>query len=179
MRHLVLSQLESSEAHGTELSAALDRLKQEHGELMQDLLELENEAKQAGQESDFDPAIRLLTHLRFRTQAFMNEMEQHSRWEEQELFPFLNGYFHQQTAPSIAASFWRLEKEHELAGEYLQSFLKETDGLRRDSKLEQLHHAAAYLIHACRILKEHLEKEEQLVFPMTEEVLTDLDYLFS
>ncbi|WP_248925929.1 hemerythrin domain-containing protein [Paenibacillus hamazuiensis] len=179
MRITYQSLPESGAAHLTELSLSLDRLKQEHDELMQVLVELENKAKQVEQEDDTDTAIRLLLHLRLWTHAFKEELERHSNWEEKELFPFLNRYFRRQSAPSIIASFWTMEKDHELAADYLQSFLRAVHMARRDTEIERLHQTALYLIHACRILKEHLEKEERLIFPMTEEVLTDMDYLFS
>ncbi|MFD0681266.1 MULTISPECIES: hemerythrin [unclassified Paenibacillus] len=171
--------MESGTAHSTELSAALDRLTQEHGELMQILLDMEDQAKLAEQETDKRKTIQSLLHLRLWVKAFMQELERHSDWEKEELFPFLNSYFHQQSSPSMIPSFWALEKDYELAEEYIQYFLRAVHEIGEDSELVQLHQALAYLIHACRILKEHLAKEEQLVFPMTEQVLTDLDYLFS
>ncbi|NOU91766.1 hemerythrin [Paenibacillus sp. LMG 31456] len=171
--------MESGTAHSTELSAALDRLTQEHGELMQVLLDMESQARQLEQETDMSKALPSLLHLRLWVKAFMQELERHSEWEKKELFPFLNNYFHQELSPSMIPSFWALEKDHELAEEYIQYFLRAVHEVKQESELGQLHQALAYLIHACRILKEHLAKEEQLVFPMTEQVLTDLDYLFS
>src|SRR4051794_25676713 len=111
----IQSRVESGTAHLTVLSEALDRLKQEHEELMQVLLEMEAQALELKQEEDITKAMSSLMHLKLWTAAFMEELERHSNWEEKELFPFLHDYFHKEMAPSIIPSFWMLEKDHELA----------------------------------------------------------------
>ncbi|OXM84013.1 hemerythrin domain-containing protein [Paenibacillus rigui] len=172
-------QADSGTAHITELAVVLDRLKQEHSELMQVLTEMEEQAVQAELETDKHRALGSLLHLRLWTLAFKEELDRHSEWEEKELFPFLNAYFRHSAFPTVMASFLSLEKDHELAMNYMQSFLRSVHALKSDSDAMRMKQAAALLTHACRILRSHLEKEEQLVFPMTEKVLTDIDSLFS
>jgi len=172
-------QADPGTAHITELSVRMERLKQEHEELKQVLAEMEIQSVQAEQETDKHRALGQLLHLRLWTLAFKEELDRHSEWEEKELFPFLNTYFHRSSLPAVTPSFWSLEKEHELAMSYMQSFLRSVHALRSDADAMRMKQAAAYLSHACRMLKAHLEKEEQVVIPMTEKVLTDMDSLFS
>ncbi|WP_036745294.1 hemerythrin domain-containing protein [Paenibacillus sp. UNC451MF] len=166
-------------AHYTELSELVERLKQEHAELMQVLLDMKEQSIQAEQEHDKGKARGMLVHLRLWAMAFQEELNRHSEWEEQELYPFLNVYFHKHNRPTIVPSLWMLEKDHELAMDHLNSFFRAVHALKPDSDAMQIKRAGAYLTHACRILIDHLEKEEQFVFPLTERVLTDIDYLFS
>ncbi|MFE5323970.1 hemerythrin domain-containing protein [Paenibacillus sp. NPDC056579] len=172
-------QMKSESAHVTELSALVDRLKEEHAELMQVLDEMEQQSVQAEQETDKSRAIGSLLHLRLWATAFQEELQKHSDWEERELYPFLNVYFHKHNKPSIVPSLWMLEKEHELAMDNMNSFFRAVHALRPDSDAMLIKRAAAYLTHSCRIMKEHLEKEQQFIFPLTDRALTDIDFLFS
>ncbi|WP_179136156.1 hemerythrin domain-containing protein [Paenibacillus sp. 32352] len=173
------TQADLGTAHETELSEALDRLKREHDDLLHGLNELYAQARQVEREADHERTLPLLLQLRLRVQAFSEELERHSEWEEHELYPFLNDYFHRKHVPSIVPSLWMLEKDHELASDNLNAFLKAVHVIENNPEAMLPSQATAYLIHACRMLQEHLRQEEQIVFPMTEQILTDMDYLFS
>lgn len=173
------TQVDLGTAHETELSEALDRLKREHDDLLRGMNELYAQARLAEREAVPKRALPLLLQLRLKVQALSEELERHSVWEEHELYPFLNDYFHRKHSPSIVPSLWMLEKDHELATDNLNSFLKAVHVIENNPEAMLPSQAAAYLIHACRILQEHLRREEQIVFPMTEQILTDMDYLFS
>jgi len=173
------TQVEPESAHITELSLMVDRLKEEHGELMQVLLDMERQSIEAEREPDKGKAIQALLRLRLWAAAFQEELQKHSDWEEKELYPFLNIYFHKSSKPSIVPSIWMLEKEHELAMDNMNSFFRAVHALKPDSDDAAIRRAAAYLTHSCRILKDHLDKEQQFILPLTDQALTDLDYLFS
>ncbi|GAA4832877.1 hypothetical protein GCM10023310_07840 [Paenibacillus vulneris] len=166
-------------AHPNGLYELVDRLKLEHAELMQVLLKMKEQSIQAEQEADKGKARGTLVHLRLWAMAFQEELDRHSKWEEEVLYPFLNVYFHKQNKPTIVPSLWMLEKDHERAMDHLSSFFRAVHALKPDSDAMQIKRAGAYLTQACRILIDHLEKEEEFVFPLTERVLTDIDYLFS
>lgn len=167
--------VEMSKAPVTALSEGLERLKQEHGELKQVLLEMEKQAKQVESAPEQVGAMQSLLHLRLWALAFREELERHSNWEEQELFPFLASYIQRKMSPSILPSFWSLEKDHELADEHMQAFLRSVHWLKANRKAMSLKQAAAYLVQACHILQDHLAKEEQLVFPLAQQVLDDIN----
>lgn len=169
------TRVEMTKAPMTAISEGLERLKQEHGELKQVLMEMEKQAKQVESAPERFGALQSLLNLRLWALAFREELERHSNWEELELFPFLTSYIERKMSPSILPSFWSLEKDHELADEHMQAFLRSVHLLKANPEAMGYNQAAAYLIQACHILQEHLTKEEQLVFPLTQQVLDDIN----
>jgi regulator of cell morphogenesis and NO signaling len=161
------------------LTFATERLKEEHEDLRATLKILETNAKEVILLEDSTRGLQALQELRKQTQQFMEKLEQHSDWEEQELFPFLQQYFHRQPAPSIMPSFWVLEKDHQLGISFIESFNEAVIEVSPIVVKKQLAEAASNLLQACLILNDHFTMEEQLIYPLTEKVLTDLDYFFS
>ncbi|WP_281883605.1 hemerythrin domain-containing protein [Paenibacillus sp. YYML68] len=166
------------EDHVTGLFAAVQRLQNEHAYILELLEEMEVQAVQIGKASTTAQDWSRLQHLRLWTIGVMQELEAHAKWEDGVLLPFLVSYFHLQESPSLAPSLWMMEKEHELAVEYVECFMREFHKLRPASSRERMWKTASLLLQACYILKSHIEKEEKLVFPLVEQVLTDVDYLF-
>ncbi|MFD0679650.1 MULTISPECIES: hemerythrin domain-containing protein [unclassified Paenibacillus] len=170
------SQAASEIALEAELPKLLDRLKQDHAELLQVLMDLENQASQTEQEADKNRAISSLLHLRLWTMGFKEELNRHSEWEERELFPLLNICCQGHNALSVTPTLCDLEKDHQLAMNYMDAFLRAVHALKSDSEAMPVKQAAAYLTHACRILIKHLEQEERLINPMTDQVSNDIHY---
>lgn len=162
-----------------ELAFASDRLRGEHEELRGKLRMLETIAKELMVLEDSVKGIQLIQELRKQTDQFVEELDRHSDWEEQELFPFLLTYFHRQPAPSMMPSFWVLEKDHQLGMSFIQSFQEAVIEVTPLVVKKQLADVAAHLLQACLILNDHFTMEEQLVFPLMENVLTDLESFFS
>jgi regulator of cell morphogenesis and NO signaling len=166
-------------AHPTELSHAFDRLKEEHEVLKVSITSLEEQASSINSSQDPAAQLELLRKLRGETLQLMSSMKTHSEWEERILFPFLHEYFDLSIGPTMVPSFWVLEKDHDLAEAYMESFVDAVETLAYPGEPNQLIGVAEHLTQACHILKGHLEMEEQLVYPLSEQVLTDVDYFFS
>lgn len=162
-----------------DLAFATDRLRVEHEELREKLRTIETSAKEVILSDDSVKGMQLVQDLRIQTAQFVEELERHSEWEEQELFPFLLTYFHRQSTPSIMPSFWVLEKDHQLGMSFIQSFQEAIIEVTPLVVKKRLTEAASNLVQACLILNDHFTMEEQLVFPLTEKVLTDLESFFS
>ncbi|MFH5185251.1 hemerythrin domain-containing protein [Paenibacillus sp. TAB 01] len=162
-----------------ELAYATDRLKEEHEQLRNRLRVLETSAKEVMLLNDVAKSLQMIQKLRNETAQFELELERHSEWEEQRLFPFLLNYFHIQQAPTIRPSFWVLEKDHQLGVSFIQSFHETMIDTAPLGVKKQLTEAASALLQACLILNDHFAMEEQLILPLTEKVLTDLEYFFS
>lgn len=171
--------LESGEFRKTGVSDAWERLKHDHAVLKQVLQEMKTDAMRIETESDSKQAFGKLLRLRLWMAAFSEELDRHSRWEEEELIPSLQVYYRRQPASSILDSFKLLESEHDAANVYIQCFLRMVHSLKPESGIAEMRKAAAYLSQACGMLIEHLGKEERLIFPLTEQILTDMDRLFS
>lgn len=167
-------------ANPIELSNAVDRLKEEHAILRKKIKHLELSAKEVNLLEDLEKGHQILKKLMEETDIFVNELEQHADWEEHELFAFLHAYFQREPVPSILPSFWVLEKDHELANSFIASFHDSVNQISNDTVgKERYVEAASHLLQACLILNDHLTMEEQLVYSLTEQVLTDLEYFFS
>ncbi|MCM3630448.1 hemerythrin domain-containing protein [Paenibacillus glycanilyticus] len=132
--------------------------------------------------------IQGLIELRQEAEALLGELQRHSQWEEDELFPVLMHYSHKKIEPTIMPSLWVLEKDHELAVLYIESFIRASSTLLHAWRLEPISGADLQsglkegcdcLTQGCFILTAHFQMEEELLFPLAEEILTDMDYLFS
>lgn len=162
-----------------ELEYATDRLMAEHETLRSILRKMEVGAKEVMLAEDLVRGVQIVQELRKLASLFVKELERHSYWEEHDLFPFLAGYFHRESVPSILPSFWVLERDHELGVSFIQSFQEMSKEVRLAAGRKQIAEAAGHLVQACLILNDHLTMEEQLVFPLAEKVLTDLESFFS
>ncbi|WP_313999500.1 hemerythrin domain-containing protein [uncultured Paenibacillus sp.] len=166
-------------ARPTDFMYAVGRLKEEHDRLNEQVKVLYTDALEAGRETDADTALRLLGGLRERTVAFALQLEAHSEWEEREMFPLVSDYFHKRTVPSITPSFWVMEKDHELALLFIGTFMELTEDNVPAARIDLIRQAASNMVQACLILQEHFRLEEELIFPLADEMLTDIDYFYS
>lgn len=156
------------------LNSGIEQLREEHVVLKQRLLELYNVAKTIGQNpavADWSPIIG---ELRGQTASFMVEMDVHSMWEDQVLFPMVQEYTGKDMGPVAV-----IEHEHELAKQNVRRFLETTERLTAPVGEEQAKEAASYLLQAYVILTDHFKKEEEVLFPMAEQMLADIEQFFS
>lgn len=161
------------------LSFATDRLKEEHQHLRNQLKTLESHAKEVILTDDMDKGMQLIKQLSSDLTPFMCELEQHFEWEKADLFPFLVSYFNREPVPTIRPSLWVLEKDLQLSVSFIHSFNEAVHAFNPVAVKKQLAEAAAHLVQACLLLNDHFTMEEQVIFPLTEKVLMDLESFFS
>ncbi|WP_274363361.1 hemerythrin domain-containing protein [Paenibacillus thermotolerans] len=162
-------------AHPTELAYALERVREEHAELRAKVAELETAIK------IFQTAwsVALATKIVAMAETFSKQCEAHARWEDTELMPFLSVYYLDHGGPEISTSVWMMEKDHELAYEFLRSFLQRAKEIPNRQDRQLWKSAILQLSQACYIYKEHFELEEQVIFSSAFKMLDEIDYLFS
>ncbi len=102
---------------------------------------------------------------------FRVELDVHAEKEEGALFPMVGKYIGTETGP-IAV----MEYEHEQAKNLLVLFEEKAQDLTEDTPSQ----LANILIDACNILSSHFDKEEQVLFPAAENMLSvdEKDELF-
>ncbi|WP_243291474.1 hemerythrin domain-containing protein [Bacillus sp. FJAT-47783] len=146
-----------------ELCPPLKQLKQEHGPLNEKKYALFVEAEKIskGEEKEVQQALQ---RLRENVQQFFQELELHSHREEEVLFPMVARYIGKDVGP-IAV----MEYEHDQAKEYIMTFLKKTETINAHDAKD----LASYVINAYNILTDHFSKEEQVLFPMAEKLLSN------
>lgn len=144
------------------LCPPLQRLKEEHGPLNEEKYALFVAAKNIydGKEQD---VVQALIRLREKVQQFLQHLDPHSRREEEVLFPMMERYIGKQFGP-IAV----MEYEHQEAKQNIATFLQKTETIRS----EEAKPLASYVMNAYMILTDHFAKEEQVLFPMAEKLLS-------
>jgi regulator of cell morphogenesis and NO signaling len=150
------------------LCAGLERLKKEHGPLREQKQRLFEQAQAIVGDKEGQNGKERLLALRENVQAFVNELDPHSQREEGVLFPMMAQYIGRTSGP-IAV----MEYEHDQANQRLASFLTKTAELPETVDCESAVALANEVIDAYHILAEHFMKEENVLFPMAERLLSD------
>lgn len=144
-----------------ELSSGLKQLKGEHPALLAQLQELNELTRQIGKRIEFEENFNI---LKTKVAEFKESLDPHSEREEGVLFPMLGAYIGTTSGP-IAV----MEYEHDQAKSKIAEFLeKAASNLSEEEKLE----LAGLIKDAYIILTDHFAKEENVLFPMAERMLT-------
>ncbi|MDF2937867.1 MAG: hemerythrin [Paenibacillaceae bacterium] len=156
------------------LGDGMDQLREEHELLKREMMELYGMAKVVGQDDDVLNWSVSLNYLRGKTIQFVEKMDAHSLWEDQVLFPMVRDYSGQELE-----HLNELEQEHKLAHGHIMSFLRMLESCSAPVNSGKAKEAAACLLEAYTVLSGHFHKEEENLFPLAEQMLTDLEQFFS
>ncbi|WHY02198.1 hemerythrin domain-containing protein [Neobacillus sp. DY30] len=145
-----------------ELSKGLRQLKSEHPPLLAQLEGLFNLTSQIQENSNIE---NIFEELIIKVNEFKAALDPHSKREEGVLFPMMGVYIGTTSGP-IAV----MEYEHDQAKSKIHEFLEKADS----SITEQEKKILSDLVKdAYFILTEHFAKEENVLFPMAERMLSD------
>ncbi|WP_260871624.1 hemerythrin domain-containing protein [Bacillus sp. X1(2014)] len=146
-----------------ELSKGLKQLKGEHSPLLKQLDDMYELTQKIDQEIDIETNFSaLITSVK----EFKAALDPHSEREEGVLFPMMGVYIGTTSGP-IAV----MEYEHDQAKSKIGEFLRNAENKPRS--IEEKKKAAQLVQSAYFILTEHFSKEENVLFPMAERMLTD------
>jgi len=148
------------------LCEPLARLRHEHGPLREQMNAFAREAAGIGRDGGVADWSGRLAELKRKIDAFVGELDPHSEREEGVLFPLMAKYIGRETGP-IAV----MEYEHDLAKSNLQKFREAVEGLEGTVDAERAMEIAALAIRVHSVLTEHFMKEENVLFPMAENLL--------
>ncbi|MDP4085533.1 MAG: hemerythrin domain-containing protein [Bacillota bacterium] len=148
------------------LSAPLQQLKDEHVSLRTDM----DIFYEITEEIEFDSGpvvVQLFAKLYQMISDFTNKLKAHSKREEEGLFPIMSRYLGENDK-----TIEMMECEHEKAEQHLQDFLTEADksGLTMDENDVQW--ITVYAVQAHATLTQHFAKEEKVLFPLAEKILS-------
>lgn len=152
------------------LSAALQQLKNEHGPLRAQMEAFYIKAQEIGQASDVSNWVQPIRELAELVIAFEAELGPHSEREEGVLFPMMAKYIGRETGPIVV-----MEYEHDQAKMNLKNFIVSVNQLPEVLEEKQANEMASYAKNAYLILSDHFMKEENVLFPMAERLLTPED----
>jgi len=150
------------------LCKALQTLKDEHGPLNLKKRALFDEATSIIHETSEDKKIDGLHSLRTHVEQFTQILESHSEKEEGHLFEMMATYIGRNQGP-IAV----MEMEHEEAKRLITLFLENTEPPFNHQNETFVDENCNHVIEAYHVLTSHFMKEEQVLFPMAETMLTD------
>ncbi|MBN2908887.1 hemerythrin domain-containing protein [Polycladomyces sp. WAk] len=149
------------------LCPALTRLKQEHIPLREQMEQLYQSAEGVGDDTHIADWQGALHELREKAVRFERELHAHSEREEKYLFPMMASYIGRESGPLMV-----MEYEHQKGKEYLQTFIAKIDQATAPVDTEKAKKIGLFMIQAYNILSQHFMKEENVLFPMAEQLLS-------
>jgi len=146
---------------------ALQQLKDEHVKLRADMDNFYDIAEEIDFETGHE-VVQLFARLHEKMSAFTDKLKAHSRREDEGLFPIMARHLgeHDKTIEVM-------EFEHEKAEKHLQDFLIEAEN--RGANIDEIdaQTITVYAVQAYATLTQHFAKEETVLFPMAETILSD------
>ncbi|MDQ0339115.1 hemerythrin-like domain-containing protein [Caldalkalibacillus uzonensis] len=150
------------------LSAPLQQLKEEHVSLRKAMDAFYATAQRIVPGSTDDTDLRKqFNTLHDQIASFTKQLKLHSKKEDDGLFPMMAKYIGRESGP-IAV----MEYEHQQAEQYLNRFLEGTEEAKPQNNKDQIKSITQFAIEAYFILTEHFIKEENVLFPMAENMLS-------
>lgn len=149
------------------LCEPLAQLKQEHGPLREKMDDYARVAADIGVNPEIKDWSLPLQELKDKVDTFVRELDPHSEREEGFLFPLMAKYLGRQVGP-IAV----MEYEHEVAKNNLNTFVEAMEQLEGPVDAERAKKIASYALQAHAILTDHFMKEENVLFPIAENILS-------
>lgn len=162
------SMMQGNQGTQPKLSKPLAQLKQEHGPLRELMDAFAREAANIGISQEITDWSHQLAALKEKVDAFVRELDPHSIREEGNLFPLMAKYIGRQVGP-IAV----MEYEHEQAKQNLEKFREAVEQVKEPVNAAQAKEIASYALQAHTILSDHFMKEENVLFPMAENILNE------
>jgi hemerythrin-like domain-containing protein len=146
-----------------ELSKGLKQLKGEHPPLLTQLENLFQLTQLIDQEMDTE---KNFNELIMKVEYLKAELDPHSEREEGVLFPMMAVYIGTTSGP-IAV----MEYEHDQAKSQIKAFLDKS--VNGELTVEEMKQSAELIKNAYFILSDHFVKEENVLFPMAERMLSN------
>lgn len=148
------------------LSSPLQQLKDEH----KSLRAIMDRYYDITEEIEFHsgPAvIQLFTQLYDQVSDFSNKLKVHSIREEEGLFPMMTRCLGENDRTIEV-----MEVEHEKAEKHLNDFLREADLAGSSLDENDAQYITVYAVQAYTTLTQHFLKEEKIIFPLAEKILS-------
>jgi hemerythrin-like domain-containing protein len=154
------------EASNVVLSAPLQQLKNEHVSLRADM-DLFYEITEEIEYDSGSDVIQMFRELYRHILAFTDKLLAHSRREEEGLFPMVSRHLGENDR-----TIETMEREHEKAEQHLDDFLSEADKAGSKISENDVQWIVVYAVQAHATLTQHFAKEEKMLFPLAENILS-------
>ena len=148
------------------LCSGLKQLKEEHIPLTAQM-EAIYKLTQSIDENEVEANYDTLQELYNLVKSFVSELEPHSEREEGILFEMVAAYIGRTNGPIGV-----MEYEHDQAKMLLRKFLVEAEESTSTIEPNEVKNIASYAAKAYLILTDHFMKEETVLFPLANQLLT-------
>jgi regulator of cell morphogenesis and NO signaling len=149
-----------------QLCTPLQQLMNEHVALRIKMDEFYEVTEEIDYESDTD-IMELFTKLHEQILTFTNHLKAHSTKEEEGLFPLI-----QRRLSDKDKTIEVMEYEHHKAEQHLQDFLTEAAQWNETQDVDEARYLTVLAVQAYTTLIEHFAKEEKVLFPLAEKILS-------
>lgn len=150
--------------------APLQQLFDEHPSLLAKMADFYQLTKEYETNDTIEDWNEVINHLHQKINVFVAELEPHSDREEDILFEMMVTYIGRENGP-IAV----MEYEHNTAKQNLKAFMDKVAVIHAEHKTITQEEALQIMKHLKIVymtLTDHFMKEEQILFPMAEQMLT-------
>ncbi|MCM3567059.1 hemerythrin domain-containing protein [Neobacillus mesonae] len=148
------------------LSAPLQQLRDEHVSLRADM-DLFYDMTEEIEFNSGPGVVQLFAKLYKQISAFNGKLKAHSKREEDGLFPMMVRRLGENDR-----TIETMEAEHEKAEQHLKDFLAEADELGPAIDEDDAETMTVYAVQAHATLIQHFAKEEKMLFPLAEQILS-------
>jgi regulator of cell morphogenesis and NO signaling len=149
------------------LSNPLQQLKNEHV-LLRAEMDFYNEITEEIEFGSGPEVVQLFAELYRHISAFTANLQAHSKREEAGLFPMMSRHL-EENDKTIEV----MEREHEKAEQHLLDFLTEAERAGSTIDEDDVQWITVYAVQAHATLTQHFAKEENHLFPLAENLLSD------
>ena len=151
---------------------SLDQLREQHrllSDKLQQFVVIDDVIRDNRSDIDWYGTLR---DLRRRVQAFAAELESHAEAEERALFPTLSLYAEPDDSVQDI-----IGRDHRLALQYLNAFLNELNMMVSPICRGDAIRLMTLLMNGHDLLLDYFMEEERHLFPLAEQIITDIEYL--
>jgi regulator of cell morphogenesis and NO signaling len=148
------------------LSAPLQQLMDEHVSLRQDMDQFYDITEEIESGSGF-AVVQLFAKLHERVSAFAINLKAHSKREDDGLFPMMARRLGENDRTIEV-----MEQEHQKAEGHLEDFLAEAEQAGSTLDENAVQWISVYAVQAYATLTQHFAKEEKVLFPLAEKILS-------
>ncbi|MEH7225564.1 hemerythrin domain-containing protein [Bacillus sp. JJ1566] len=148
------------------LSAPLQQLKDEHKSLRENMDRFYETAEEIEFESGPE-VLELFANLFEQVSVFNGMLGVHSNREEEGLFPLMNRHLGENDR-----TIETMEFEHHKAEQHLRDFLDEAVKAGASIDEYKAQTITVYAVQAYATLTQHFAKEENMLFPLAEKILS-------
>ena len=148
------------------LSAPLQQLMDEHVSLRADM-DLIYEISEDIESNSGPAVVQLFARLYEQVSAFNEKLKEHSKREEEGLFPLITSHL-----GANDRTIDEMEAEHEKAEHHLRDFLLEAERAGINIDEDAAGWITVYAVQALATLTQHFAKEEKMLFPLAESILS-------